>query len=160
MATEFKTFSDDRQLLVLDRDSQTELADYWSRFDSPVHNHLALAEDGVSIYTGLNGDVTVAVDVVDRPPVDDRDAFAQVVECSVRIDSGVLVVTCTTYGEGDGDPVEVPAGWLRLRISLTNEPYEEDVEEQHIRIQCWSAEPADPVLIKAWDPDAGQDVSA
>jgi hypothetical protein len=162
VATEFTVFSDYHQIHIRDSGSGAELADYWSRFDNPLHSHLALAEDAVGVATGVNGYVTVAVEVTNGPPGDDRDAFEHVTECSVRADSGQLVVTAPTYGEDDGDRVGVPAGWLRLRISLTSSPFEDEDPSgpQHVRVRCWPAAPADAVLVKGWDPDAGREVSS
>ena len=160
-------FSDYHQIEVLDRASHVVLADYWSRTDHPLHHHLALAEDAVAIGTGVNGYVTVAIDVTDGPPADDTNAFEQVMECSLRADSGQLVVTSPTCGEDDGDRVDVPQGWLRLRISLTTLPdgefSEDDVDDparwQRLRVQCWPAAPTDAILVKGWDPEAGRYVS-
>ncbi|MEV6320777.1 hypothetical protein AB0M45_06190 [Nocardia sp. NPDC051787] len=161
MPTELTVFSDYQQIHLLDSASSTEVADQW--FDSALPDHLALANDAIGIRTGLNGHVTVTIDVTDAPPADDKDAFGTVTECSLRADSGTLRLTCPTYGEEDGDLVTVPRGWLRLRVSLTRSPddadYDEDSDDsadlQHIRIQCWPAEPSDAVLVKGWNPETG-----
>lgn len=168
MVTELTVFSDYHQIHILDRGSEADLADYWSAFDNPLHSHLALAEDAVGIATGANGYVTVAIEVTAGPPVEDKNAFQHVTECSVRADSGQLVVTSPSYGQDDGDRVSVPGGWLRLRISLTKSPFEgeefdEDEDDpatwQRIRIQCWPAASTDAILIKGWDLNAGREVS-
>ncbi|WP_327110744.1 hypothetical protein OHB12_23545 [Nocardia sp. NBC_01730] len=161
MATELTVFSDYQQIHLLDSGSSTELADQWS--DSALLDYLAMADDAIGICTGVNGYVAVTIDVTDAPPADDKDAFGTVTECSLRADSGTLRLTCPTYGEDDGDLVTVPKGWLRLRVSLArsvdNEEYDEDSDDpagrQHIRIQCWPAEPADAVVVKGWNPDTG-----
>ncbi|MGW4354252.1 hypothetical protein ACWELJ_19410 [Nocardia sp. NPDC004582] len=162
MTTELTVFSDYRQIHLLDSGSSTQLADRWS--DSTLLGYLALADDGIGIRTGVDGDVTVSIDVTGVAPADDNDAFDTVTECSLRADSGVLRIACPTFGTGDGDPVWVPKGWLRVRVSLTKSPdddeYGEDSDDpadwQHVRIQCWPAEPADAVLIKGWNPQTSQ----
>ncbi|MEV4129374.1 hypothetical protein [Nocardia sp. NPDC049707] len=161
MATELTVFSDDRQIHFLDSGSSTELADQWS--DSALLGYLALADDAIGICTGVNGDVIVTIDMTGVAPADDKDAFDTVTECSLRADSGALRLTSPTYGEDDGDLVRVPRGWLRLRVSLTRSPDDEEYGEdsddpadwQHVRIQCWPAEPTDAVLVKGWNPETG-----
>jgi hypothetical protein len=171
LATELTVFSDYRQIHVLDGDSKADPADYWSRFDNPLHSHLALAEDAVGIATGVNGYVTVTVEVTDGPPADDANAFEHVMECSLRANAGQLVVTAPTYGEDDGDRISVPGGWVRLRMSLARSPFDEQqldegdglvdpAKWQRVRIQCWPAARTDAILIKGWDPGAGRHVSS
>ncbi|NIH78924.1 hypothetical protein [Amycolatopsis viridis] len=149
MATDLTVFSDYRQIHLLDSGSSTELADQWS--DSALFHYLALADDAIGIWTGVNGDVIVTIDVTDVAPADDKDAFDIVTECSLRAASGALRLTSPTYGEDDGDLVTVPRGWLRLRLSLTRTPG----DWPHVRIQCWPAEPTDAVLVKGWNPETG-----
>jgi hypothetical protein len=119
---------------------------------------LTPAGDAVAVATGFNGDVVIVMEVLDGPPVDDRHAFEDVAECSLRSESGVLLLTSPTYGIGDGEPVTVPAGWLRLRVSSPWESFGDGAHEvvdqddpPRMRLQCWPAPPADPVLIKGWD---------
>ncbi|MFE9324206.1 hypothetical protein ACIHDR_11465 [Nocardia sp. NPDC052278] len=161
MVTELTVFSDYRQIHLLDSDSSAELADQWT--NSALLDYLALADDAIGICTGGNGDVIVTIDVTDAPPADDKDAFDTVTECSLRANSGALRLTCPTYGEGDGDVVAVPKGWLRLRVCLTrsrddgecDQDSDDPAEWQHIRIQCWLADPANAVLVKGWNPETG-----
>ncbi|WP_067674325.1 hypothetical protein [Nocardia miyunensis] len=160
MATELTVFSDYQQIHLLDSDSSAELAD-WA--NSALLNYLALEDDAIGIRTGVNGDVIVTIDVTATPPADDMDAFDTVTECGLRADSGTLRLTSPAYGEDDGDLVTVPRGWLRLRVSLTRSPDDEEYDEdsddpadrQHIRIQCWPAAPTGAVLVKGWNPETG-----
>jgi len=145
-------FSDYRQIHLLDSGSSTELGDQW--LDSALLDYLALADDAIGICTGVNGDVIVTIDVTDATPADDKDAFDTVTECSLRADSGALRLTSPTYGEDDGDLVTVPRGWLRLRVSLTRSP-DDPADRQHVRIQCWPAEPTGAVMVKGWNPETG-----
>ncbi|WP_157555257.1 hypothetical protein [Nocardia crassostreae] len=164
MTVELIVFSDYEQIYLLDSESSTELADHW--LDSELIDYLALAEDGVGIRTGFNGDVAVGIEVIGGPPDGDLEGFDTVTECSLRADSGLLRLTSPTYGLEDGDLVAVPRGWLRLRVSLTRSPDDETPEwsdeypedpaaRQHIRVQCWSSEQGGAVLLKGWNPQTG-----
>ncbi|WP_067839966.1 hypothetical protein [Nocardia lijiangensis] len=153
MVNELTVFSDYWQIHLLDSDSSTFLADQW--LDSALLDYLALDDDAIGIRTGVNGDVAVTIDVADVPPPDDKDSFDTVTECSLRADSGALRLASPAYGEDDGDLVTVPRGWLRLRVSLTRSPDSDPADWQHIRIQCWPAEPTDAVLVKGWNHETG-----
>jgi hypothetical protein len=145
VVTTLRLFSDYEQIHLLDGASQTDPNDAWMDPDGRLPHHLALAEDAVAVRTGLNGYMTVVVEVSDGPPGDDPAGSADAVECSLRVDSGVLVVTSPTYGEDDGDRIAVPAGWLRLRIRWSRsyeDPPGEDEPELVLRIQCWPAGPS------------------
>jgi len=54
-------------VLLVDRSSSVEVADYCVSCDDPLSHHLALAGDAVAIYTGVNGDILVTVQVLDSP---------------------------------------------------------------------------------------------
>ncbi|MGI5243958.1 hypothetical protein [Dactylosporangium sp. CA-139066] len=152
---EFTLFSDYMQIELYDTACTAELADHWIGND-----HVAPAGDAVAVMTGVNAPVVVTVEVLDAPPPPDADAFAHVTECSLESPSGRLRLTCPTYGDDDGDRFDVPAGWLRLRVSLTHEPFTEDppaADPLPLRLQLWpAAGPQPPILVKGWDPTAGR----
>jgi hypothetical protein len=157
---EFTLFSDYQQIELYDVACTAVLADQWAPSDNPWGDHVALAGDAVAILTGVNFPVVVTVDVADAPPAPDADAFEHVVECSLQSPSGRLRLTSPTYGEDDGDRFDVPAGWLRLRISLIHSPFDEfspGVDPVPLRLQLWPSAPAPPELIKGWDPERGRE---
>jgi hypothetical protein len=163
--TELTEFSDYEQIYVADLECDIDvLPDRWGAPDNPLSDHLALAENGVSVGTGVNGHLHITVEVLDSPPNGGDGDAAQVVECSVRVASGVLLFSCCTYGPGDGERVAVPPGWLRLRIALTRSPFEgnmvqpdDPAGQQRMRLRCWPAPPSPPELVKGFDPAATPD---
>ena len=71
VATELTVFSDYSQIHLLASDySSAELADQWA--NSALLEYLALADDAIGIRAGVNGDVTVTIDV-NTPNVSETD---------------------------------------------------------------------------------------
>jgi hypothetical protein len=149
---EFVLFSDYEQIELYDVASAALLADHWAPDGAdPLGDLFALAGDAVAIWTGVNDHVVVTVEVLAGPAPLDGDAFAIVAECSLRSPSGRLRLTCPTYGEDDGDRFDVPAGGLRLRVSLTAELLAAQGRPGRpfpLRLQLWPAPPAPPVVVK------------
>ncbi|MEV0251637.1 hypothetical protein AB0H76_33965 [Nocardia sp. NPDC050712] len=147
--------SADGLIYLLDSASSAELADQGA--DSVLFDYLMLAEGAVGIRTRVNGNVSVAIDVLDAAPGDDNDAFDSVTECSLRVDSSRLKLISPASDAHDGDLVTVPAGWLRLRVSLFQFPDSNaSADLQHVQIQCWPAEHRKPALVKEQNPNAPQ----
>ncbi|MBF6208731.1 hypothetical protein [Nocardia sputi] len=129
--------------------------------ESPPELALKNPFEATGVHTGVNAYVSVSVDVLDQPPARfDEDAYATVLEDSLQVSAGKLRFV-DPVGVEDDAAVAAPNGWLRLRIALKYDPYGDEVldeslrHEQHVRLQCWPAEPAGYVLIKGWDPHAG-----
>lgn len=149
---EYTLFSDYQQIELYDVASTVLLADHWAPDEAnPLGDLFAVGGDAVAIWTGVDDYVVVTVEVLAAPPTLAAAAFALVHECSLRSPSGRLRLTCPTYGEDDGDRFDVPAGWLRLRVSLTRELLAEESETGGpfpLRLQLWPAPPAPPVAVK------------
>ncbi|MGW7363088.1 hypothetical protein ACWGI8_06550 [Streptomyces sp. NPDC054841] len=125
---------------------------------------LGITDDALAIGTAVNVTVAVGVHVLAQQPEDDSDDFDHVVEASLNLVSGRLVVLgCTEYLP-DAARFDMPAGWTRIRASRRNlaaaafpdpdcEDEPEDTEE--IRLQGWPAPYSQPRIIKRWTrPDA------
>ncbi|MFJ3723223.1 hypothetical protein ACIPYQ_11705 [Streptomyces sp. NPDC090045] len=162
MATNLELFADYFQIYVMDDDSEaTEsgIGDVWT--EQAVLDGIGVDEHALAIGTAVNVTVDVTIDLLPGRPDDDSDAFDHVVEASLNLASGRLVVLgCTDYIP-DAARFDMPAGWTRIRTSRRNleaaafpdsdcddEP--EDMEE--IRIQAWPAPHAQPDIIKRWTP--------
>ncbi|MEU8943144.1 hypothetical protein OHU17_01030 [Streptomyces goshikiensis] len=111
--------------------------------------------------------MSVAVHLLTDQPGDDSDDFDHVVEASLNLASGRLVVLGCTDDYDAAARLDMPAGWTRIRASrrglaaaafpdLGCEDEPEDTEE--IRLQAWPAPHSEPHITKRWArSDAGRD---
>jgi len=154
---ELKLFADYYQIHLFDEASVADLAEAWT--EEAMANQLAVARDAVGIGTAVNVFVRVAVEVLDRAPADDRAHFDHVVEGSIEVRSGRLVVMGCTDFEPDAVRVTVPEGWLRIRVARSNleaatrlgiHSDKERATTEHVRVQLWPAASAPPAVLKRW----------
>ncbi|MGY4932547.1 hypothetical protein ACWD7T_15800 [Streptomyces sp. 900116325] len=154
---EFTLFADYFQIHVADAEIVWDLSDAWT--SQAVADQLAVAHGALGIGTVVNVNVTVTVEALSMEARDDSAEFDHVVEASLQVPSGQLVVLgCTDYFP-DADRFEVPAGWTRLRVSRSNlgPAAEADVDSdespettERVRIQVWPAPEAESEVIKRW----------
>jgi hypothetical protein len=166
-------FSDYCQIHVFDQDTAESLGDLWGTDGPLAARYLAPGRDAAAIETAVNGYLVVAVEVTDGPPAVDAEV---VLECSLHAGSGRMVLGSPTLPAEDGPTFDVPAGWLRLRVSMAWWPDEEslqvdtvaagDLDEDSIplysrdkpsfevlnrvRLQFWPAAPSEPALVRGW----------
>lgn len=152
-----RLFADYYQIHLFDEGSVTDLGEVWT--EEAMADQLAVAGDAVAIGTAVNVFVRVAIEVLDRAPADDSADFDHVVEGSVEIRSGRLVVMGCTDFEPDAARFPVPAGWLRVRVAKSNlevanrlgiDSDEDAATTERIRVQVWPAAPTPLVVLKQW----------
>lgn len=113
---ELTLFADYHQFYIQDENVDGNLSEAWS--DEAVERLLAVAPGTVVIGTVRNFDVPVTIAVLEREPVLDADKFDQVVECSIAVESGTIVVAgCTDYFP-DAARIKLSAGSYRVRASF------------------------------------------
>jgi hypothetical protein len=113
---ELTLFADYHQFYIQDENVDDNLSEAWS--DEAVVRLLAVAPGTVGIGTVRNVDVPVTIAVLEREPVLDADKFDQVVECSIAVESGTIVVAgCTDYFP-DAARIKLSAGPYRVRASF------------------------------------------
>ncbi|MFB7116223.1 hypothetical protein [Streptomyces sp. NPDC056190] len=120
---------------------------------------LGVTEDALAIGTAVNITVAVSVHVLAEQPHDDSDDFDHVVEASLNLASGRLVVLgCTDYLP-DAARFDMPAGWTRIRASRRNlaaavhadiDSDEAPETTEQLRLQAWPAPYSQPHIIKRW----------
>ncbi|WP_328762751.1 MULTISPECIES: hypothetical protein [unclassified Streptomyces] len=154
---ELTLFADYFQIHLTDADSDGDLGDAWTA--QAVADHLAVARDALGIGTAVNVNVSVTVVVLPQEPSDDSTEFDHVVEASLDVSLGrMMVLGCTDYGP-DAATFEVPPGWNRVRVSRSNlaRAAQADIDSdespettEKIRIQVWPAPEFPAKIIKRW----------
>jgi hypothetical protein len=144
---ELTLFADYYQFYIQDENVDGNLAAAWT--DNAVERLLAIAPGTVGIGTVRDVDVPVIIVVLEQEPVFDPGKFDHVVECSIAIESGSLVVAgCTDYFP-DAVRIKIPSGAYRVRVgfedldSLSADGLE-GTDRYHL--QLWAA-PMGPVDI-------------
>ena len=113
---ELTLFADYHQFYIQDENVDGKLSDAWT--DEALERLLAVAPGTVGIGTVRNVDVPVTIAVLEGEPALDADKFDQVVDCSIVVDSGAIVVAgCTDYFP-DAARIKIPSGPYRIRASF------------------------------------------
>jgi hypothetical protein len=121
-----------------------------------LERHLAVQPGIVAIGTVAHGVVPVTVDVGAAPPAADLEAWDHVVEASLEVPSGRLVLGSVDGWEpATGEIVVAPASY-RVRVSGAGlDRAHEHGEGDRYCVQLWPSGVLDPVVVKwwsAWDP--------
>lgn len=152
VSTHLSLFADYFQIHLQDEQCESDLGEAWT--EQACLDGLAVAHGIVGIGTAVNWDVGVEVVVLASEPRDDSSAYDHVVEASIQVPSGRLVVMGCTDDGPDAPRFEVQTGWNRIRASRSNlaaavpASHEEPVE--NVRLQAWPGPESDPRIIKRW----------
>ncbi|MFE9693429.1 hypothetical protein [Micromonospora sp. NPDC005806] len=159
ISTELELFADYYQIHLFDDGSVTDLGDAWT--EEAVLDHLAVSMDAMAVGTTVNVNVAVTVEVLEAAPEDDSAEFDHVVEGSLQVPSGRLVVMgCTDYA-AEAARFGVAAGQVRVRAARGNlaeagrlgiDSDDDPATMERLRLQVWPAPHADSVVIKRWKP--------
>lgn len=138
---DLELFADYHQFYLQDEPASGDLSDAWT--DEAVERLLALAPGTVGVGTASNGNVPVAVEVLEGAPAESLEPYDQVNECSLAIAHGPLVVAgCTDYFP-EAARIPLAPGVYRVRIS-----YCLSGEERYL-VQLWQAPRVEPLVVKA-----------
>jgi hypothetical protein len=159
ISAELKLFADYYQIHLFDDGSVTNLGDAWTH--EAVLDNLAVATDAIAVGTTVNVFVAVTLEVLEAEPEDDSAEFDHVVEGSLQIPSGRLVVMgCTDY-EPQAARFGVAAGPIRARVARSNlaeaerlgiDSADDPATMERLRLQVWPAPLGNRVVIKRWQP--------
>ena len=146
---DLKLFADYHQFYLQDEPADGDLSEAWTQ--EATDRLLAVSEGVVGIGTVRNVDVPVTLEILDSEPTHDFVGFDHVVECSIAITSGRLVVAgCTDYFP-DAERIDVPAGTYRVRASYANlnsiSPDGLDFCDRYM-LQLWLSAPSETVVLK------------
>ena len=142
-------FADYFQFYIQDEAATGDLSDSWN--DEATARLLAIAQGVIGIGTVRNMDVPVILEVHDKKPQDDLDDWDYVVEASIEVMSGRLVIAgCTDYFP-EAIRIEVLPSCYRVRVSYNglNSISDDGLSGDDIyRIQLWSGLPTDVNILK------------
>ncbi len=111
---EFELFADYHQFYLQDEQADCDLSDSWT--EQASKDLFAIAVGMIGIGTARNLDVPVTVEIHNSEPENDFDEWDHVIECSVDIPSGKIVVAgCTDYFP-DAARISVESGVYRARV--------------------------------------------
>ena len=137
---EVSLFADYFQFYIQDEPADGNLSEAWT--EEATDRLLAVAPGTVGIGTVRNMDVPVAVQILEGEPDDDSSEWDHVVEASLDVASGRIVIAgCTDYFP-DAKRIEVSPGSYRVRVSygaldtLSANGLDGD---DHYRLQLWPA---------------------
>ncbi|MCC8983399.1 hypothetical protein [Bradyrhizobium acaciae] len=137
---ELSLFADYFQFYIQDEPASGDLSAAWT--EETTDRLLAIAPGTVGIRTVRNMDVPVVVQLLGREPDDDSADWDHVVEASLDVASGRIVIAgCTDYFP-DAMRIETAPGTYRVRASygaldtLSENGLEGD---DHYRLQLWPA---------------------
>jgi len=153
----FDLFADYHQFYIQDEPVEGNLGDSWT--PEAIERLLALAPGTVGVRTVRNMTVPVDIEICDTPFDERLDAWDQVNECSIQIESGRIVVAgCTDYFP-DAARIVVQPSTYRVRVyygkldSLSPDGLE---GEDHYRLAMWPDTPGPAVVLKQRPTDASR----
>ena len=115
---DFELFADYHQFYLQDEPADGNLGDAWT--EDASNRLLAVATGVIGVGTVRNMDVPVTIEILDKEPLLDLARFDHVVECSLSVNSGRIVVAgCTDYFP-DAARIDVRAGTYRVRVKYAN----------------------------------------
>ncbi|KER88531.1 hypothetical protein GW16_01105 [Xanthomonas arboricola pv. celebensis] len=142
-------FADYFQFYLQDEGASGDLSDAWSPI--AIQRMFAVSMGVVGIGTARNMCVPVTLEFLDSAPSADFMEFDHVVEGSLAITKGPLVVAgCTDYFP-DAARFDLAPGEYRVRLSSSGlcTLSEDGLDGQdHYRLQLWQASPTEPTVLK------------
>ncbi len=149
---ELTLFADYFQFYLQDEDAPGDLSESWT--PQAIADLLAIAPGTIGIGTVRNMDVPVVIEVGDADPSHSLSTWDQVLECSIDVPSGQIVVAgCTDYFP-DARRIKVVPGSYRARIfyagleSLSDDGLDGD---DHYEVYLWPHPMEPPVILKRWE---------
>ena len=92
----FELFADYFQFYLQDEKAKGDLSDSWT--EEATERLLAIAPETIGVGTVRNMNVPVFVEIQETEPTEDFDKWDHIVECSLNIPSGKIVIAgCTDY---------------------------------------------------------------
>ena len=146
-------FADYHQFYIQDEAADDDLSDSWD--DAATARLLALAPGTIGLGTVRNLEVPVTIEIHEGEPDADAAAWDHIVEASIAVASGRLVVAgCTDYLP-DAKRIPLTPGSYRVRVCYGGlDTISEDGLEgnDHYRLQLWPAPEIELRILKQRAP--------
>lgn len=146
---QFTLFADYFQFYLQDECAIGDISDAWS--EEAVARLLAVSRGVVGIGTVRNLDVPVSVNVLERAADADFEEWDHVVECSLVVESGRIVVAgCTDYFP-DAARIPIKPGTYRVRACYSglSQLSEDGLSgDDKYELLLWPAPPIEPTVLK------------
>ncbi len=144
-------FADYFQFVLMDEKSDDDFSKIWT--DEALNRMLAVGAGAVCPGTLRNVDVDIEIDVLSEKPEIDYSEWGNVVEASISIPSGKLVVMgCTGYLP-DAKRIDVIPGdyqLLSLAGGIDSIKNEWEPANDLYKVLLWPGPIREPKLIKGW----------
>jgi hypothetical protein len=115
---ELDLFADYYQFYLQDEQADGDLSDSWT--EQATTDLFALTLGTIGIGTVSNSDVPATVEVHNSEPEHDFDEWDRIIECSIDVPSGRIVVAgCTDYFP-DAARISVEPGVYQARVFMAN----------------------------------------
>ncbi|MBZ6086237.1 hypothetical protein KVH15_35240 [Streptomyces olivaceus] len=153
--TEVRVFADYSQIHVADEGAAENPGDLWG--DHCVADGVSAVGSLLILRTAVPVEVSVGFRYCSEEPEGGCESFDHVVEASVNIPSGRLVICGPTDDLAHSAKFSVPGGWLRVRASRGNlvsaisadiDADMSDATIEKILLEVWVAARSDPRVIK------------
>lgn len=145
-------FADYYQFYLQDATAEGSLSDAWD--DAATRRMLAVSTGVVGFGTARNMNVPVTLEILEAEPFCELGSFDHVVEGSLVVATGPLVIAgCTDYFP-DARRFDVQPGAFRVRLSasgLSSLSTDELEGDDHYLVQLWPGDPIEPVVLKQWE---------
>ncbi len=146
---QLQIFADYHQFYLQDEVAPGDLTDAWSA--PAVERMFAIADGVVGFASARNATVPVTVQLLEMEPAHDFMQFDHVVEGSVLIRRGPIVLAGCTDFFPDAARFEVEPGQYRVRFSVAGLRTLSDDGldgQDHYLVQLWQASPIEPMVLK------------
>ncbi len=134
----FELFAEYYQFYLQDEAASGDLAEAWS--PEATDRYLAVAPGVIGVRTARNMDVPVHLEFLESEPTIDLQSWDQVVECSLKMASGSLVLAGCTDQFPDARRFAIAPGVYRVRVSYANlsSLSSDGLDgDDHYRVQLW-----------------------
>lgn len=151
---EFIVAAEDYQFYLQDSKAETVFRE--NMHDELMQDLVTVGDRIIAIGTVRPTEVQIIVEVLnDEPEEEDLEDWDQVVEASIDLPSGTMVITNNIEDFELAARVVLQAGTYRMRIfyGMLDEVDDEGFEgEDFYRIMMWPARMDGPMMLKKWSP--------